>query len=224
MNNLITVCSRSDVAIWAHCAPEILEKIKSDHYILIVPDREVPIFKICTPEAFEIIQESSLSSAFHQKLKDAIPSSNADRFGWYLQQFLKIAALIACSDDEISLIWDADTLPRENLDFESNEGKILFFQGSEEHKPYFACIKSLLGLEKIVSHSFIAQCFPTRGSWIKAFIAEVELRFEKPWYEALIDVIDFSESSGFSEYETLGTYISHRFPEQFSFVPKPWCR
>ncbi|WP_284542787.1 DUF6492 family protein [Pleomorphomonas sp. T1.2MG-36] len=224
MNNLITICSKADVDTWMHCAPLILERIESDRYILIVPDREIPIFKFCTPERFEIIPESRLSSAFHQKLKNSIPSSNSNRFGWYLQQFLKISALIDCSDDEISLIWDADTLPLRSLVFESKERDLLFFRGREEHKPYFDCIKSLLGLEKIVSSSFVAQCFPIRGRWIKDFVAEVEERFGKAWYDALIDVIDFSESSGFSEYETLGTYISHRYPDQFRFVDKPWCR
>ena len=66
----------------------------------------------------------------------------------------------------------------------------------------------LLGLAAISPRSFVGQCFPIASLHARAFAAEVERRHGRPWYEAIMATTDLSEISGFSEYETLGTYLT----------------
>ena len=122
------------------------------------------------------------------------------------------------------LIWDSDTIPLKPLSFIDNSGKLLHYTGKEHHTPYFDLIFKLLGMKKIVNYSFVAQCFAIRGSWAHEFFDFVESRHQKPWMEAIISQIDFEQISGFSEYETLGTYLAHTRAGEIRNVSGKWHR
>ena len=53
---------------------------------------------------------------------------------------------------------------------------------------------------------------------------EIERIHGKPWYEALIESIDFRQGSGFSEYEMLGTFFVARNQATIGFQDGQWTR
>jgi FkbM family methyltransferase len=228
IKTLISVCSIKDLEVWKLASKFIVQNIKSKNYIVIVPDNEIKLFTKNTNKKFQVKPESLFVGKLKEILKKKLPNKNQDRLGWYLQQFIKFAAIKNATkgnlDDDIILIWDADTIPLKKMNFIDSNNKIIYYTGKENHKFYFNFIKKFLGLDKIVKFSFIAQCFPIKVIWIKNFFKYLEGRHNKNWQEALISSINFDQRTGFSEYETLGTFISHNYNNSFVASKSPWLR
>lgn len=145
------------------------------------------------------------------------------RYGWYLQQFLKLSAVDEFNEKNV-LIWDADTIPLKPLTFFTPEGTPTFYIATEYHLPYFQAIDKLLALDKAVAHLFISQNMPIPAGWGQSCLREIEKRHACAWHEAILKEVDFKQQSGFSEYETLGTYFIHRWPSQVKFRHDRWIR
>ena len=196
---------------------ENLDLIGAERRILIVPDDQVEVFgRVLGTEAFEITSESSLLSPGQiEQIREMVSlAENPDRFGWYLQQFLKLSALEKFSQDyDRLIIWDADTIPLRQIDVFDSDGTPRPYFGSEHHQPYFDAIYRVLGIRKTINRSFIAQTFPITGKQASNFFASLG---GTGWFEKLLSAIDFSEGSGFSEYETLGTFIYRDRAPQWS--------
>ena len=217
-------CAIRDIEVWAVASKFILKYIEADSYYVIVPDSDAPAFRWVTDPRFSVIPESEYTSRFEAALASAIEKHGSARFGWYIQQFIKIAAMASGNPDDYVLIWDADTIPVRKISFFSQGGKILFYTGSEHHKPYFESIERLTGLSKAIPQSFIAQCLLGKAGWTAEFLDLVQERAGKDPFQAIIDATDLSEKSGFSEYETLGTFFLSKYKDQLAPSGRQWER
>lgn len=225
MMDVICVAENSKLPVWNYSSFAITERIEADSYRVIVPNSDVEGFTLASPPQFHVEAEDCYSADFGSYLKDSMSGENAGRYGWYLQQLIKLEALRTLANQgKTGLIWDADTMPLRQMCFVSEGGRCSLFHGEEYHAPYFEAISRLLGMNRVVAHSFVAQSFLCRPEWILDFCDEIERKNGVPWWQAVIDCIDFKERSGFSEYETLGTFISHRFPDGWSWSPGEWAR
>lgn len=224
VDELVCVCCKRDAQTWSVASQYIVRFISAKRYKVYVPDAEVVFFKSITPGIFEVVGEFIFTRHFSAELKRRLPARIADQFGWYLQQLIKLYAVSVCKSNELFLIWDADTVPIRPLNFINAQGKLVYYKSDEYHPPYFETIARLLGLEKKVDFSFIAQCFVLRTSWFAAFCHSIEEKHQTSWPNALLDSIDFEEGNGFSEYETLGAFISHRYPDQITYSENKWLR
>lgn len=224
---VVSVCSKKDIETWSVACQHIVRHITANEYLIVVPDDEVEAFKLVTCIPYKVLPESSYVGALKSQLKELLPVENHDRIGWYLQQFIKIAAAkeSAWGDDldQIVLIWDADTVPLKDINFVSDEGKVSYYHGAENHEPYFAFIKKIFPWAVKQKFSFIAQCFPAKISWLQSFCEELESE-GRNWIESIIDNLDQSQRAGFSEYETLGTYIWNKYSDQVILNNQPWER
>jgi hypothetical protein len=222
-DRVISVCSAKDLSVWGVTASQLKNFINAVEFVVIVPETDLEHFQSVTPDSIKVINEKKYTDQIHKLLKPKFNDQNKSRYGWYLQQFIKLIALSEAKSDETYLICDADTLPLKPLVFNSSN-KLSYYKATEHHLPYFETIDRLLGLKKIVSHSFIAQCFPARGIWIQEFITFIETRKGLPWLEAIVEATNFREGSGFSEYETLGTFFSHKYANEICFTNRKWLR
>lgn len=227
MNSLdlvISVCASKDLRVWSEAAPRLLEHIASRGYLLIVPDCDVGMFQKSTPAGFQIAAESAYTSRSRAALQRAIPQVHLGRMGWYLQQFIKLEALRRANPDDICLLWDSDTVPLRKLQFVRPDGVLRIYKGWEYHAPYFAVISELLGMARVVDFSFVAQCLPIRGRWAHEFFDHIEQRHGRSWIDAILSSTDMELESGFSEYEMLGTFLSHRHADAIAPMDRPWDR
>jgi Family of unknown function (DUF6492) len=224
LNKLICVCCKRDATTWRIASKYIIQNIEADNYQVYVPDDEVDFFRSISNKAFNVIGESVYAKSFSEAIRNRLPLTIKNQYGWYLQQFIKLSAAKDSIGNETILIWDADTVPIRKLNFITDDGKLIYYKGEEYHKPYFAFIKRLLGLDKQVDFSFIAQSFVLRASWLQDLCAQVEIKSGLTWVDAFLDAIDFSEGNGFSEYELLGTYFAHTHQELMCFVDRKWLR
>ena len=148
------------------------------------------------------------------QLKSYLSNFSAERrTGWYFQQFLKMGyALI--TEKEYYMSWDADMIPLKKICPFQN-GKPVFSIKKEYHKPYFDTIENLFDLKKKIKGSFVAEHMIFKSSYMQEIIGK--LSCEKEWYYKIIDSISPKDitQSGFSEFETYGTYIMEYHPEAY---------
>lgn len=224
LDKLICVCCKRDWVTWEVASKYIVQNIQAEKYLVYVPDHEVDFFRSISDQKFDVIGESIYTKLFSEAINSRLSFEIKDQYGWYLQQFIKLSAAKDSEASEIVLIWDADTVPIQRLNFIAEDGQLIYYKGQEHHAPYFAFIQRLLGLNKQVDFSFIAQCFVMKAAWLQEFCAEVEIKLGLNWINTVLDAIDFSEGNGFSEYELLGTYFTHRHLDSMCFIDRKWLR
>ena len=160
------------------------------------------------------IDEESLVSC--EKIRNIISKRTqnninaVNRSGWYLQQFLKMKYATICQDDYY-LLWDCDTIPLKKVTMFSD--KPIFDIKEEYHKAYFDTIGKILpGYEKKIPKSFISEHMLIHSKSMNKLIANIEANTEiegQSFDEKILNAIskDILPFSGFSEFETYGTYM-----------------
>jgi len=224
INEIISVCSRRDAEVWRVSSRAVVQYIKATRYVVIVPDKDVIFFKSISPHEYEIVGESRLIGDLKSLLTRVLSPRIHDRIGWYLQQFIKISAILRNRDDEFVLIWDADTLPLKHLNFVDSDGKVVFYAGEEYRASYFHFLSKSLGLSKKDHFSYIAQCLPVKVGWVRAMCRDLAKGDLSTWLESVVSQLDVNEPAGFSEYESIGTYVSHYFSNEFVISSRKWFR
>ena len=222
---VISICSKSHADVWKLTSNFLPQFVKANSYQVFVPEVEVDFFKSITSERIEVRAQEELSAKFVGLLNEKFENSlNPKRFGWYLQQFLKIEALRQCPTEYVA-IWDADCVPVKEIELMNNQNQPVYVDSSREfHSDYFDNIERLLGMKRIQPLSFVIPGFPMKKSWIDEFIDFVEERHQTKWYQAIMNSTNFELPSGFSETETLGTWIANTYPEEWSTRPGTWER
>jgi hypothetical protein len=221
---VISVCSGSHLDVWARTSHLLPDFLSGDEFTVYVPDRDLARFEAVTDSRVRIESEEVIGSDFLEMLRRAVVAGgNVSRFGWYAQQFLKIEALRRTKSEQ-AVIWDADCVPVRPVTAFSRTGTPRYMKSKEHHPEYFSTISRLLNLQKTVDQSFIVPAFPYLKTWIEEFICEIEYRHGRPWFESVIMCTDFSVSSGFSEFETMGTWVAHRHPNEWESAEVRWER
>lgn len=224
---VISVCTAKDIETWTIACKRIIKCIEADQYLVVVPDQEVKLFESITVTPYQVIPESLYVGDLKSRLRTLLPIENHDRIGWYLQQFIKIAAAKELGPkkdvNQLVLIWDADTVPLNKLNFVDDQGRVLYYCGTESHTPYFEFIKRLFPWAKRLNFSFIAQCLPAKINWVQDFCGALESE-GRDWVDSIIAHLDQSQRAGFSEYESMGTYIWNRYPNMVALNQYAWER
>ena len=145
---------------------------------------------------------------------------NCGRSGWYIQQFIKMQYSKICTKPYY-LIWDADTMPLKNIQMFNDSGKPFFDVKTEYHRPYFITMKKLLpDLGKQHNFSFISEHMIVRKQFMNELIDKIQSCSSikgDSWYEKVINAIDSKDlrKSGFSEFETYGTFVQKYYPQVY---------
>ncbi len=161
-----------------------------------------------------------------RKIKAVIADRTSDdgravkRAGWYFQQFLKMAYSTMTQEKEY-LLWDADTIPTRNMTMHPPGGGSYFDVKTGYHKAYFDTMQQLLPeLCKKNGYTFIAEHMLIDRQIMRELIAAIEQNDEIPgssFWEKILFAIDRKQlpDSGFSEFETYGTYVEKYHPDSY---------
>lgn len=145
-------------------------------------------------------------------------SITTDRDGWYEQQFLKMAYSRICKK-EYYLVWDSDTIPIKYINMFEN-GHPYFDMKTEHHIPYFETIKRLIPGLNFSNKSYISEHMIIKTQLMKNLIDNIEMNSKIPgniFWEKILMSIDDKDIyfSGFSEFETYGSYVDTKFPNVY---------
>lgn len=144
--------------------------------------------------------------------------NKTDRIGWYEQQFLKMSYSRICKNDYY-LLWDADTIPIKKVNMFIN-GYPIFDIKSEHHQPYFNTIKLLLPNLRFSKFSYISEHMIIKTEFMKNLLEQIEkntiIKGTNFWDKILmsIDKKDIIQS-GFSEFETYGSFVDTYYPNYY---------
>lgn len=222
---VVSMCSQSHKDVWRLTSELLPRFVKADEYYVYVPQDEIDDFREISNSLITIRSQESLDVGFGNLLLERIKeSSNEARFGWYLQQLYKIEALIE-SPTSATVIWDSDCVPTRNVQIFNQRNNPVYMKVNEKHQPYFEMIDRFLGLPIVQNQSFIIPGFPVLSHWMEDFVKFVEDRHPgKTWFEAIIQDTDLGLLAGFSETETLGTWIANSYPDSWSSIDLHWER
>lgn len=197
-------------------------RLPINNIVLICNIKDIQL-NLTNPQ-IELIDESNLIS--YSTVKELLLHRHNSpeverRVGWYFQQFLKMNFARICKD-EYYLLWDSDTVPLKTISLFDKE-EIPFLDCKKEyHKPYFDTLKKILpGYQKRIAKSFIAEHMLIKTSHMCELLDTIEANNSVPgnlFYEKIINAIalDHLPLSGFSEFETYGTYVHKKYPNDYS--------
>lgn len=124
-------------------------------------------------EHVSLIDEATLVPGMNiQSVRSMVDAhfTHGMRAGWYFQQFLKMGFALSPYAKSHYLIWDADTIPTSPLHFFDEQGKMLLTKKTEYHRPYFDTMQRLIGMDKSVDFSFIAEHMIIKTAFMQSLI------------------------------------------------------
>ena len=144
--------------------------------------------------------------------------NETNRINWYHQQFLKMSYSRICQN-EYYLLWDSDTIPIRPINMFKNEHP-LFDMKHEHHSPYFDTLERLLPNLHFSKLSYISEHMIIKTKYMIEILEKIEKNLAIPgifFWEKILMSIDKKELifSGFSEFETYGTYVDTKFPKVY---------
>ena len=128
---------------------------------------------------------------------------------WYYQQFLKMAYARICKG-EYYLCWDSDTVPLRDISMFDAGGKPYLDVKKEFNDSYFLTIQKLIGCGKLIEKSFISEHMLFNKEYMLELIDFIESRDieGKNFCEKILNAVGADNlNTGFSEFETYGTWI-----------------
>lgn len=183
-------------------------------YVLTSPRcfRELPI-RFCEKWGVHLIDEDELLTdlTFSNVRKELLVYNKGAMTGWYFQQFLKMAFALSSYAGDYYLIWDADTIPVNDISFFDGD-EMLINPKKESHKPYFDTINKLYCINRQADYSFISEHMMVKTS----VMAELVNILGENWWQRILREADVSHyNQAFSEFETLGTYCAYHHPHMY---------
>lgn len=194
--------------------------------IVLIGDAEVAEKTCHLPNVFFIDENNLLEGLSISEIKviKKRVSGSKRRAGWYFQQFLKMGYAKVCRD-EYYLIWDADTIPVNPIEFFNDKGKpyIAFRDFVKVDKCFDAaqdCILPDKVLHKTRHRSYITEHMLINVKIMRDLINKIEANnevtgyyfFEKIMYCVPRNVINLS---GFSEFELYAAFIFTFYPDKY---------
>ena len=163
-----------------------------------------------------IDENKAIENLSLKKVREFMEKShmNVSSAGWFFQQFIKIEYSKICKD-EYYLVWDADTFPTKDISFFTSQNKPIFDLKREYWWQYFDAIKMLIGLNKGVVDSYIAEHMLYNTEICKELMDVIcsneSIVGDNFWEKVLSVCRDISHPRPFSEFELYGTYVENKY-------------
>ena len=215
---LVVVASEKDFEVLNHTIPFGIEALGKNYYgetRVVVPKKVVEkcremLSRLGRNDLIVLSEDDMIDETHRNMLRDKFQS----RYGWALQQFLKVSQVIE-SPIDINMILDADTLLIHKRKWFDSHGRQILMPSWEFHSPYYKLLKSFgVGKESpevtFITHHMIMQKSQLLKAFKKVGVKDVQGLIELVFREAS------SEGSAFCiEYELYGQYLWNFSPDAF---------
>jgi len=165
-------------------------------------------------------------SVFPFTVAEIKAASSDKRYGWYLQQLIKLYAHCIIPDlSEHYLVIDCDTLFLKPTTFLDENTVPLYNVGTEYHVPYFEHLKRVHPMfDKQIKESGICHHMMFSKTMLRELFSLVEEKNNMPFWKVMMKCIDprHINYSGFSEYELYFTYILKFHKDKMKIRPLEW--
>jgi len=207
---------KKDAAVLPLCIRSVFRYLVPRPNRVTIVSNELPSSLLGEIGRYKIgfMNESSVIDELRRSDMPQIVYEGENRAGWYYQQFLKWGVRKYSKTDSYVTV-DADVVFIRPIIL-VRHNKYVFHRRDEYHVPYFKTYEKLFSYFPERDKSYIANYMVFDVSIIDEIIARIEkLCVGKKWYEIVLDTIDKTELSSFSEFETYGHYMSRFYPYLF---------
>lgn len=188
----------------------VLHNIK-DIYIVAPDVQEIRTF--CNDKNLKFVDERSVFGYSPMEL-GLITTCGDNRSGWLFQQFVKLSGTIGTC--RYFLCIDADHILIRPHVFLTDKHQTVFYMSYEKHQPYYVLLKRILPDISLSSLSYVDhKMLFDKQLLAKLHKAISENNGGRSWQNVILDFIDRSEVSGFSEFETYGNFVMNK-------ILRPW--
>jgi len=151
-------------------------------------------------------------------LQERIQTKN----NWLIQQFAKLSLHKVFPDEKIALVC-GDSILRKSTPLINKQGISIKYLSKEHYKPYYNFVEFLLGVNKCIEDSFIAEWHLWDTYILDKLDKFVQAKHQKPIHQVFLDY-QTNESPnnlvpGFSESTIYGTFM-HTIEKQ-DYVTQP---
>jgi len=225
----LVICTiERDIPILEIGLPYMRKYLCPKHIVLIAP-------RVCHPALdalgkkirgscdLSLIDEDSLVEGLNKEYVSALlvaRGANPQRSGWYFQQFLKLCYALSPTASDYYLVWDADTIPLRPMEFFSKTGKVIFETSKEYNANYFFTMKNIIEKGKTYAYSFISEHMMMERATVRELLTSICFPSPTSAQEVVRRVIaavsdEALSSSGFSEFETYGTFAASKYQDRY---------
>ncbi len=183
--------------------------------IYIVSSSNAELEKFCALHGYRFIDERQVLGYGREKISYRV--DGIDRSGWLLQQLLKLAGDTFVEQDNYFVI-DSDTVllnPHQLID----GNNFTFFQSEEWHEPYFRTFKKMFGYPTRNTLSFTSHMMIFDRQFLKEMKEELEQKHGHSWDSVYRSMIDQTEASCISDYDTYANWVLIHYPERVHQIP-----
>ena len=186
--------------------------------IYIVAPSQPEIIEFCDKYQLQFVDETSVFgfSPKDLKLQVETPNGTINRSGWLFQQLVKLSGKIGTCQHYLCI--DADHVLIRPHVFLTDKDETVFYLSYEENQFYYDMIHRLLPELEILNLSYVDH----KMLFDKEQVAQLQEAICKncgvdSWQKAIINNLDLSTISGFSEFETYGNFVQKK-------VLRPWLQ
>lgn len=208
-----------DLSILPLCIAGIRENV--NHVIgaiyIVAPD-DLDIKRFCNINNMVFVDECSVLG-YGTEGVNFVTKDGVNRSGWIFQQLLKLSGQIGTN--RYYLVIDSDHILLKPHTFITDTNKLCFYQSTEWHYPYYKNIKKLIGKNAIHGLSYVAHKMIFDKKILASLHCEIEGKNNCAWDKAIINSLDNTYSSSFSEYELYGTFVPSICKTHLPWIEKP---
>jgi hypothetical protein len=225
--DIVTACRAADLPVFRLALAGLRRFVPFGQSHVITSRANFPRFRRALGTDVDLIDEDTMipGMTLDQLKRFSLPFFPRGA-GWYLQQLLKFAFCFRKPENDYFLIWDADTIPLQALEFFDESGRMLFTIADERHEPYFETYRRLLREEPRPEFSFISQHMIVEKPILREMLAKIDSNFpgSDSWEWKIIKNLQGAGTNLFSEYETLGHYVKNNYPSRAAYRRLNWLR
>lgn len=212
--DIFTPLIAKDLPVFRYSVEAARKNIKhpiGKHYVG-APD-DAHIRQACDELGCEFVNENDMLDFDVSELKSIYKNKLYDRTGWVIQQFMKLN-VDSISAEKAVLILDSDTLFVKPIKFE-HEGRFNLDYTGGYISEYDESLYTLLGTDRLSYLSFITHHMLYEVRKLRLLRNDIAQRFELPWYQAILQNLDFDNVINLSEYELYANFVLQRFPDEY---------
>jgi hypothetical protein len=216
---LLYVATMKDFEILALTIPTTLDSMSNfriSRVSIIVPDEQVETLRSSIPklpvEIVLILESSLISDVQAQELKEHFDN----RYGWVLQQVLKIL-FVSQSDSDGVMVVDADTALLSQRNWLDLNGKQVLTPTWEFHPPYYKFLEDHNLIEGIPGSTFVSHHMIFQPHVMNEIFVFLGWSTNLDIIKSLTSLSLEQENSPFSiDYELYAQYLYRFYPEKVS--------
>ena len=208
--DVVVPTTNKDTVTLEHCINSIRKYLKHPigNIYIVSPSNDITR-RIATENKCIFIDESTVIKDLS---KEDIHYNvvGKDRSGWLFQQLIKLSVDTFAENEHI-LVMDSDTFLVHSVKY-LHKGRIILNTSDEYYETYFKVYRNLMKENPVSPNSFITHGMLFSKQYLSEMKQFISKRNQKNRVEAILNNVDYSDPSGFSEYETYGNYLLRHHP------------